>query len=180
MAVEAKLIDARASDFKPHYEPYGWHHWPEHPFMSYQFRRGLGETQEGAGAVSECFQAASRMIPGDKESWFTEFKRIADRNRLRGDQAELEGHLRTAQNCWLRAAGYYRQAEFWLAADDPRRLAIFERMEACSKKFLSWLIPAGQPVDIPYENGAALCGYFVRAPFAIERQPVLISMGGLD
>jgi pimeloyl-ACP methyl ester carboxylesterase len=25
-----------------------------------------------------------------------------------------------------------------------------------------------------------LCGYFVRAPFAIERQPVLICMGGLD
>src|SRR6185312_14600216 len=180
MAVEAKLIDARASDFRPHYEPYGWHHWPEHPFMSYQFRRGLGETQEGAGAVSECFQAASRMIPGDKESWFTEFKRIADRSLLRGDTSLTEGHIRTAQNCWLRAAGYYRQAEFWLAADDPRRLAIFEQMEACSKKFLSWLVPAGQPVDIPYENGAALCGYFVSAPFAIERQPVLISMGGLD
>src|SRR6185312_870192 len=107
-------------------------------------------------------------------------KRIADRSLQRGDTSLTEGHIRTAQNCWLRAAGYYRQAEFWLAADDPRRLAIFEKMETCSKKFLSWLVPAGQPVDIPYENGAALCGYFVRAPFAIERQPVLISMGGLD
>jgi hypothetical protein len=25
----------------PHYEPFGWHHWPEHFFMSYQFRRAL-------------------------------------------------------------------------------------------------------------------------------------------
>ena len=29
----------------PRYEPFGWHHWPEHFFMSYQFRRALGETR---------------------------------------------------------------------------------------------------------------------------------------
>ena len=37
----------------PHYEPFGWHQWPEYPWMSYQFRRALGETQEGGGSVSE-------------------------------------------------------------------------------------------------------------------------------
>jgi pimeloyl-ACP methyl ester carboxylesterase len=180
MQAEAKLIDQVTSDLTPHYEPYGWHHWPDHPWMSYQFRRGLGETQEGGGAVSECFQAASRMIPGDKESWHKEWMRVAERNHRRGDMEEAAGHLRTAQNCWLRAADYYRQAEFWLAADDPRRLATFEQMEACSHKFLRYLNPPGEVVDIPYEPGKPLCGYFVRAPFAIEKQPVLISMGGLD
>ena len=45
------------------YEPFGWHHWEDQFFLSYQFRRALGETQEGGGAVSECFQAASRMKP---------------------------------------------------------------------------------------------------------------------
>jgi hypothetical protein len=25
----------------PHYEPFGWHHWPERFFRSYQFRRAL-------------------------------------------------------------------------------------------------------------------------------------------
>ena len=40
-------------------------HWPEHPWLSHQFRRSLGETQEGGGSVSEIFLAASRMIPGD-------------------------------------------------------------------------------------------------------------------
>ena len=34
------------------YEPFGWHHWADHFFLSYQFRRALGETQEGGGAVS--------------------------------------------------------------------------------------------------------------------------------
>ena len=40
------LIAKIGSDPHPHYEPFGWHHWPEHPWFAYQFRRGLGETQE--------------------------------------------------------------------------------------------------------------------------------------
>ena len=81
----------------------GWHHWPEHPWLTYQFRRGLGETQEGGGAVSEVFQAASRMIPGDHESWHKEWMHIGNRNWKRGQTAEADGHIRTAMNCYLRA-----------------------------------------------------------------------------
>jgi pimeloyl-ACP methyl ester carboxylesterase len=174
------LIETITENRLPHYEPYGWHHWPDHPWLAYQFRRGLGETQEGGGAVSEVFQAASRMIPGDKESWHTEWKRIGDRNWNRGLAEQRLGHIRTAMNCFLRAADYFRQAEFFLAPNDPRRLPTFEQMEACSKKFISHLNPAGQAVDIPYENGVSLCAYFVRAPFAQKKLPVLICMGGLD
>src|ERR1700758_4140107 len=98
MATEAKLIDAAVTNPVPHFEPYGWLHWPEHPWMSYQFRRGLGETQEGGGAVSECFQAAARMVPGDKESWHREWLRVADRNHKRGLDEQKSGHIRNAMN----------------------------------------------------------------------------------
>jgi dienelactone hydrolase len=174
------LIEVITENKLPHYEPYGWHHWPEHPWLAYQFRRGLGETQEGGGAVSEVFQAASRMIPGDLESWHKEWKHIADRNWTRGSEAETSGHIRTAMNCFLRAADYYRQAEFFLKPDDPRRLPTFEKMEACSHRFLKSLNPPGEIVDIPYENGVPICGYFVRSPYPVAKQPVLICMGGLD
>ena len=83
---EELLIDQVTDVTHGVYQPYGWHHWPKYPWMSYQFRRALGETQEGGGAVSECFLAASRMIPGDKESWHREWKRIADFNQERGDK----------------------------------------------------------------------------------------------
>jgi hypothetical protein len=59
--VEKLLINKVSNRADPHYEPFGWHHWPQFPWMSYQFRRALGETQEGGGAVSECFLAASRV-----------------------------------------------------------------------------------------------------------------------
>src|SRR5665647_774777 len=132
-------IEAITSDRSAHYEPMGWHHWPEYPWLSYQFRRGLGETQEGGGAVSEVFQAASRMKPGDAESWHEEWSRVAVRADERGDAEAAAGHVRSAMNCWLRAANYFREAEFWLASDDPRRLATFDRCEAATQKWLARL-----------------------------------------
>jgi len=177
-----------APDSKPgsesRYEPFGWHHWPEHLFMSYQFRRALGETQEGGGAVSECFQAASRMKPGDAESWHVEWLRVAERNDSRGDLEEKAGHIRSAMNCWLRAADYYRSAEFWLLPDDPRRLATFDKCERASHKWLRHL--GGEVVEIPYEKGVSLPAYFIKPRSADEKKkkkektPVLISFGGLD
>jgi dienelactone hydrolase len=164
----------------PRYEPFGWHHWPDHFWTSYQFRRGLGETQEGGGAVSEVFQAASRMVPGDLESWHREWLRVAERNDARGDAERARGHVRTAMNCWLRATEYFRQAEFWLAPDDPRRLPTFDRCEAATRKFIEHLSPQGEAVGIPYLPGKPLAGYFIRSANGGERQPVLISFGGLD
>jgi len=178
--IEDNLIDRITEDRLPHFEPYGWHHWPEHPWLSYQFRRGLGESQEGGGSVSEIFQAASRMIPGDKESWHREWLRIAERNFARALAEEKAGHVRTAMNCYLRAADYFRQAEFFLAPDEPRRLAMFTKMERCSHGFLGHLNPPGEILRIPYEGGTPIYGYFVRAPFPGDKHPCLISMGGLD
>lgn len=166
------------SNTPPRYEPFGWHHWPDHFFLSYQFRRGLGETQEGGGSVSECFQAASKMIPGDYESWHKEWMHVANRNQQRGDEAHQLGHIRTAMNAWLRAVDYYRSAEFWLEHDDPRRLATFTLCEAASAKWLQYL--PGEIVDIPYEDGKTLPAYFIKSPVGGAQQPVLISFGGLD
>ncbi|MBK5232122.1 MAG: prolyl oligopeptidase family serine peptidase [Thermoleophilia bacterium] len=177
-------IDDITDDLGPHYEPFGWHHWPEYPWMSYQFRRVLGETQEGGGAVSECFQVASRMVPGDEESWYEEWLRVADRNRVRGDDSEHDGHIKTARSCWLRAADYYRSAEFWLDPDDPRRLAAFDRCEEVSQKAGKYLDLPLETVKIPYEEDSHLDAYFIPSPYAEPdsdgRQPTLIAFGGLD
>jgi FrsA-like alpha/beta hydrolase family protein len=175
-----RAIETLTTERGPHFEPYGWHHWPEHPWLAYQFRRALGETQEGGGAVSECFLAASRMIPGDLESWHNEWYAVAERNRIRGNEAERDGHVHTAKNCWLRAVDYYRSAEFYLGADDPRRLETFTKCEECFQRAGAYMSPPVQRVEIPYEDGAVLYGYFLRAPYQQPRQPVLIAFGGLD
>jgi dienelactone hydrolase len=179
------VSDATITDItsrrEAHFEPFGWHHWPEEPWFSYQFRRALGETQEGGGAISECFQVASRITPGDKESWHREWLVVAERNRDRGDRAEAAGHVATARACWLRAVDYYRSAEFWLAGDDPRRLALFGECERCFQKAGRYFDPPAETVGVPYEGGVELPAYFLRSPLAEPgRTPVLIGFGGLD
>jgi dienelactone hydrolase len=124
------------------------------------------------------------MLPGDLDSWHNEWMVVADRNDRRGDDAERAGHIRTAMNCWLRAADYFRSAEFWLAPDDARRLPTFTRCEAASQKWLRYLEPPGEVVNIPYEDGKTLPAYFIKSnkyqDLGDARQPVLISFGGLD
>lgn len=135
----------------PSYEPFGWHQWHDDFWMSYQFRRGLGETQEGGGAVSEVFQAASKIIPNDFESWYREWTHIAERNDLRGDQEIDKHHVRSAMNCWLRAANYFREAEFWLKPNDPRRLATFDQGGSLCRHGLvtrpDYEVPIGKCID---------------------------------
>jgi pimeloyl-ACP methyl ester carboxylesterase len=180
MQAEDNAIGTITANRNAHYEPFGWHHWPEHPWFSYQFRRGLGETQEGGGAVSEALRTATRIVPGDDDSWHNEWRATGERNLRRAQTEEALGHVRTSINCYLRAANYFRQAEFFLQPDDPRRLETFTQMETSSHGFLRQLSPAGEVLEIPYENGNTLPAYFVRAPFPVARQPVLICMGGLD
>jgi Esterase FrsA-like len=177
---QERFIEEVTAERGPHYEPFGWHHWPEYPWLSYQFRRQLGETQEGGGAVSECFQAASRMVPGDLDSWHQEWLRVAERNEQRGDQAEAAGHVLTARAAWLRATDYYRSAEFWLSADDPRRLATFDKCERAFAKAGRYFTPPMESVQVPYEGDQVLYAHFLRAPYRVAQQPVLIAFGGLD
>jgi dienelactone hydrolase len=180
MSISDSTIEQFTEDRTAHYEPYGWHHWPAHPWMAYQFRRALGETQEGGGAVSECFQAASRMVPGDRESWHREWLAVAERNDRRGNEAEATGHVHTAKACWLRSVDYYRSAEFWLGADDPRRLEVFTKCEAAFQKAGRYFTPPVERVEVAYEDGQHLSAYFIKAPAGDPRQPVLIGFGGLD
>ncbi|WP_197029262.1 alpha/beta hydrolase family protein [Alicyclobacillus macrosporangiidus] len=161
------------------YREYGWEQWPEYPWMSYQFRRALGETQEGGGSVSECLQAAQRMVPGDRESWHKEWMRIAERNRAKAYREEAAGHFVTARACFLRACNYFRCAEFWLEPNDPRRLPTFTKCEECFEAASRYFDHKAVRVDIPYE-GTFLPAYFIRSRFAPPKSPVLIALGGLD
>ncbi|MGH2957714.1 MAG: alpha/beta hydrolase family protein [Solirubrobacterales bacterium] len=148
--------------------------------MSYQFRRALGESGVGGGTISESFQAASRMVPGDEESWHSEWLAVAERNDARGDEAEKAGHVLTARAHWLRAVDYFRSAEFWLEGDDPRRLATFERCEQSFAKAGHYFEPPLETVAIPYEDGVELAGHLLRPRAAEPPYPVLIGFGGLD
>ena len=50
---EDNVIEKITSNKLPHYEPYGWHHWPEHPWLAYQFRRALYYDMKAGGVLQK-------------------------------------------------------------------------------------------------------------------------------
>jgi prepilin-type processing-associated H-X9-DG protein len=153
--------------------------WPDLPDYCFQFMRILGSAQEGASTIGECFLTASRLVPGDEESWHVEWTKMGDVSLARADAAFADGHVRSARENWLRAANYYRSAEFFLDHDDQRRLPTFDKVEELSHRYLAHMNPAGEIVQIPFED-SWLDAYYVRSPYASAKTPVVICFGGLD
>jgi pimeloyl-ACP methyl ester carboxylesterase len=106
--------------------------------------------------------------------------RLGETSSTRARAALQAGHLQTAQNNWPCAANYYRSSEFYLEVHDPRRLETFDKIEACSRAVMALMTLVGEVVKVPHENGAHLDAYYLRAPRADAKTPVVICFGGLD
>ena len=142
--------------------------------------RVMSAAEEGGSTVSECLGAARRIDPRDDESWYREWKKIADDNRKRGNLAFRDGHARTAQSNWLRATNYYRTALRFLAPGDLRNAGVVEQMQRCGRDYVANLTPAGEAVEIPWSGDDVLQGYFLPAAGPAHRAPVVICVGGTD
>lgn len=155
----------------------GWINWPDSEDLSIEFMRLLGAAQEGGSTISECFLTAGRIDPGDEESWHREWKKTADASNKRGNAAFNSGNVLTAQSNWLRAINYYQAAAFHFDAADKRWQAMRASMRSCARRYLEHLTPAGEVVQIPWLDGYPLEGYFLPAPAASNRTPVVICIG---
>jgi dienelactone hydrolase len=159
------------------FDPRGWIHWPDSEELSVEFMRLLGAAQEGGSTISECFLAASQIDSKDEDSWYREWKKLADASSVRGSIAAKRGYTLSAQSNWLRAINYYQAAAFHFGSTDKKQQDVFARMQTCARHYIEHLTPAGEVVEIPWLDGYALEGYFLSAPGASDRTPVLICMG---
>jgi dienelactone hydrolase len=157
--------------------PKGWIHWHDNEELSTEFARLLGAAQEGGSTVSECFLAASGIDPNDEDSWYQEWKTLADASYERGNIAGGRGYWLTAQSNWLRAINYYQAAAFHFDRADKRQRDVLAKMQACARRYIEHLTPAGEVVEIPWLDGYPLQGYFLPAAAAWNRAPVVICMG---
>ena len=154
-----------------------WVFWPEREDLSTEFTRLLAAAQEGGSALAECWGTARRINFLDDDSWFREWKRIADVNNERGDAALGNGSVVTARSNWLRAVNYYQAAAFpYDRTDDNHQIAI-ESMRDCAGKYLRHRNPAGEVVLLPWLPDYPLQGYFLPASAAADRAPTVICIG---
>jgi dienelactone hydrolase len=157
--------------------PLGQVWWPDREDLSVELMRLLGAAQEGGSAVAECMMTASRIDFDSDDSWYLEWKRIADINIARGDAALLDGNVLTARSNWLRAIGYCQAAAFPFDAADSQHQAVIESMRRCAASFLEHRDPPGEVVSIPWLSAYPLEAYFLPPRGATGPTSAVICIG---
>lgn len=148
--------------------------------FSFETLRTVGYTAYGGADIGEVVTTAKRITPGDWESWYIEWRALADRIAAIAAECAAAGHAVSASTAYLRASNYYRTAEFFLRDDpgnDPRVLdtsaRAVETFRSAPEIQARW-----ERVQIPYE-GIQLEGYYLNAR-GDDRGPTLLAHGGFD
>jgi alpha-beta hydrolase superfamily lysophospholipase len=151
------------------------------PQFDFQTLRLLGSAATGDAEVGEVLSTAARITPGDFASWTAQWLATARRVHGVADECKERGHLVSAREAYLRAANYYRAAEFYLHGD-PADRGIRHLSREARWCFLTALALSPGDVTalvIPYEN-TALPGYFYPAAGAARPVATLIAHSGFD
>ncbi len=147
----------------------------DHEGFDGQLQRSVGKCDSGMANVGECLYIASRITPGDRDSWYAEWMAFADRLVAQAATAGQAGHATSAASLRLRAAEYYRQAFFWHRDDlDGKELTTAYRASVDAfRSALPDLPRPGRTIegDTP--------GYLF-APSGSGPFPTILHIGGYD
>jgi dienelactone hydrolase len=125
-------------------------------------------------------EVAQRMKPFDLESWITEWTRVAEKNEAMAEKFAADGYKVTANEYYLRAAGFYRDACWPQPVTESRMLPTYKKARDNFDKAWKLVRPPFERVQINYE-GKMLDGYF-RKPNNPQGKkfPAVIAFQGAD
>jgi dienelactone hydrolase len=125
-------------------------------------------------------EVAQRMKPFNLDSWVTEWTRVAEKNEEQAEKLASQGRKVTANEYYLRASTFYREACWPQPVTDPRMMPSYKKMRETYDKAWQMTRAPFERVQISYE-GKTLDGYF-RKPNgpAGKRFPTVIAFQGAD
>jgi pimeloyl-ACP methyl ester carboxylesterase len=154
--------------------------FPDDQQFWYETLRALGHTAYGGADIGEVVTTAARITAGDYDSWYDQWAATAERVEAEARGQMAAGHQVSARDGLLRAATYFRSAEFFTRDrdPDPRGRPAYEASVRCFADAAALMSPAVTPVTIPFE-GTALNGYLYQPPRG-GPQATIIMHGGFD
>ncbi|KAH6880403.1 Alpha/Beta hydrolase protein [Thelonectria olida] len=101
----------------------------------------LSLSNEGGAATGEVLRAAAVIEPGDIESWYREFKFLADKIGAQAEKAEKNKAWVSARDAYFRSSSYYRAADFFLHGNqsDPRIYSLWDKQSRAFNKAVGLL-----------------------------------------
>ena len=155
--------------------------------LVFEMLRVMAKALEHGSDIGESLATASRIKQkeGDQQAllraWYEEWRKLGERIEKIGDGCLAKGHKISARDAYLRAAEYYRSADFYLHDNpgNPAILQLWDRMDACFENARKLAIPSFESIQIPYE-GTKLPGYFFPAGRKGKQAPTIIIHQGFD
>jgi pimeloyl-ACP methyl ester carboxylesterase len=146
--------------------------------FNFEFLRLISSQSVGAAEIGECIDTIARIGKDDFNSWITEWIRTATRVAATGHQQLEGGDAVAARTAFLRAANYFRAAEFYATHDDPRQEDAWQRSRECFATAAPLLPYPPEPIEIAFGE-ARLPGYFI-AGVGEGPRPTLVAISGFD
>lgn len=141
----------------------------------------IGNTVYGGAEVGECLAALRRARPEDRESWYDEWMRLAERLHASGQASAARNHLVSAREAFLRATTYFHTAylPYLERPVETRLVHAFDRESDSFREAAALTETPCEAVEIPFE-GTTLPGYFCRPDETPEPRPTIIATNGYD
>ncbi|KAI0173566.1 alpha/beta-hydrolase [Hypoxylon sp. FL1284] len=97
-------------------------------YFSYILYEALALANGGGAATGEVMRAAARIAPGDFESFYAEFRFLADQLHAKAASIDAARFPVSAREAYFRAASYYRMSVFFLVGNqsDPRLFDLWD------------------------------------------------------
>ncbi|USP73234.1 20-hydroxy-prefusarin hydrolase FUS2 [Curvularia clavata] len=117
----------------------------DHHF-NFEVLRVLSAARYGGADVSEVLKAAALLKPGDFESYYDVFNKLALHINKQADAINADKHPVSARDAYFRAATYFRSAEFFLHGhpDDSRIRSLWDQQMTSFDKAIALLPQPGQ------------------------------------
>jgi dienelactone hydrolase len=159
--------------------------------FAFETLRAVGYATYGGADIGEVTSTASRIPDGDKTTWYSEWRALAERIHADADRSAAEGHRVSARESYLRASNYYRVCEFYLRVDSSNDAEVREVGQLSVDSFAraaQLMNPAPQRVSFPYED-TTLPGWWIPADLGTAHptggdpdgpRPTLLFHGGFD
>ena len=148
--------------------------------FNFNLLRWLGIAPYHGSDVAEVLGVADRIIPGDFESWHREFLALAQRVEAEGSGSDSASPV-TMRDRALRAASYYRAADFFLHGDpdDPRINTTWAAATQQFSRAIGLLTPAAERLTIQADGFTVPAVLFRAGPDASPR-PTILMFNGFD
>jgi len=128
----------------------------------------------GGADTGEIIETIKRIKGGDEESWYQEWKKMAELVENIADNIKYD--LTGKGYAYTRAYNYYRSAEFFMLDTDPRKKEMTEKSYDTFYKALKYLNVNYEVFEAPYENISLRAVYYP----GDKNKPLIVIVSGYD